>query len=108
MSKQHRAIDFIYHGWKTGRLAPLIIYPRYMWFTAISRMPTIFYDKTFNSSYQPWVTRNNVLLILSSVLIFKYNISQRRREGLDQKSCCCCCICPFTKNSCPLGGCKSS
>ena len=108
MSKQCRLINFVYHDWKSSRLAPLIMYPRYMWFITMSRFPTTHYDKTFTQSYQPFMTRNNLLLLAGALLLFKYNLEKRRSEGLDQESCCCCCICPFSKRSCPVGGCKSS
>ncbi len=109
MSKQCRYINFIYHDWKASRVAPLISYPRYLWFLTVSRFPTIYYDKTFTSSYQPFSTRNNILLLLGTVFLFKYNISQRKSQGLDQESnCCCCCFCPKIKSGCSSSGCKTS
>ena len=94
-------MNFIVHNWKDSRLAPLIAYPRYMWFVFMSRTPTVFYDKLFTSSYQPFVTRNNLLLLLGMVGVFKYNISQRRKEGLDQQPCCCITGCPM-REGCPF------
>lgn len=88
-------MDFIYYKWNQGRLSSLITYSRYALFNFISRSPTIFYDKVFTKSYQPFWTRNNVVLIVGMLAIFKYNIYQREKQGLDQQSCCCFAGCPL-------------